>query len=199
VDPAAAGALLERIALRQADFGGGYTISLIEEGDQVVGNATLDNCGFDFTTEAYRIARRQYVIDDSAGNDAGMSNEVVAYDTAAHAQEALAQWEKAADTCPSTPVRSSVAGMPAVTVSVKKNVKDDPALPVARNSVLIEKQDAGKKGVNYLGVALQVDGNVLDAVYINQHRPVSADDLAALKKVASRTGERLASVEGSNS
>ena len=60
--PAGLGSALTRIALRKGDLATGYTLRLIPGGDTVRGEVTLDNCGFNFTTEAHRVARRQYAI-----------------------------------------------------------------------------------------------------------------------------------------
>ena len=52
----------------------------MEDGDQVVDQVTLDNCGYDLTTEAHRVVRRQDVVYAGASG-AGVSNELVAYDS----------------------------------------------------------------------------------------------------------------------
>jgi len=54
---AALGSTLERIALQAGDLATGYKLQLMPGGDKVAGQVTLDNCGFDFTTEAHRVAR----------------------------------------------------------------------------------------------------------------------------------------------
>src|SRR5699024_3146415 len=99
------------------------------------GQVTLDNCGFDFTTERYRVARRQYRVLNSFGSDTGLSNEVVAYDTSAHAAQALTQWRAAVAECPTTPVRSSVEGVPPMRFTVISNVVNSKELPTDSNTV----------------------------------------------------------------
>jgi hypothetical protein len=51
-------------------------------GDEVDGEVTLDNCGYDFSTAALRRARRQYLITPPDDGHFGFSNEVVAYGAA---------------------------------------------------------------------------------------------------------------------
>jgi hypothetical protein len=93
------GSVLEAIALRDGDLADGYTKTLMDGGDQVDGQVTLDNCGFDFTTEAHRVARRQYLVVDSSATPSGLSDELAAYDSPAQAPKAVAQWLASAATC----------------------------------------------------------------------------------------------------
>jgi hypothetical protein len=106
--PVDLGSALERMALHDGDLPPGYTLRLIPGGDEVRHQVTLDNCGYDFTTEAHRLARRQYVVLDNASEDTGLSNELVAYATPAQAAIAITQWHTSAATCPHTPVNSKV-------------------------------------------------------------------------------------------
>jgi hypothetical protein len=53
--PAALGATLEQIRLKNTDVGAGYSLVLQPGGGLVTGQVTLDNCGFDFTTERRRV------------------------------------------------------------------------------------------------------------------------------------------------
>jgi hypothetical protein len=186
------GTLLERVAVRTTDLQHGYTMQLVPAGDQVAGQVTLDNCGFRFTTEAHRVARRQYALTDAAGRDAGMGNEVVAYDSPAHAAAALAQWHRSAATCPRHAVASTVAGMPRLVERVKHNQLGYAGLPVRHNVVTVESASARRLGTLYMIAILQVHGRVLDAVYLRQsHRP-QPRDLAAAVRIAKLTGRRLA-------
>lgn len=185
------GAVLERAALRQADLASGYTIKLMQDGDQVVGQVTLDNCGFDFTTEAHRVARRQYVVYAGA-SQAGISNELVAYDSPAQASLALAQWHAAAARCPRGPVRSTVAGVPMLTMKVTRNDLGSSSLPLKQNAVTVESAEAQGQTSYMVGI-VQISGRYLDNVYEETDTATTPAELAAAIKLAATTGKRLAS------
>lgn len=161
-------------------------------GDKVAGQVTLDNCGFDFTTESHRVARRQYNVLDSTSGDTGLSNELVAYDTPAHAAQALSQWHTAAATCPHTPVHSTVSGEPDLLVTITQNKLDVATLPVATNAITEESATAAKQGTLYNVSILQVRGRYLDAIYLTMDEPLTTQDLDATREVATITGQRLA-------
>jgi hypothetical protein len=185
------GAVLERVALRQADLASGYTIKLMQDGDQVVGQVTLDNCGYDFTTEAHRVARRQYVVYAGA-SQAGISNELVAYDSPAQASLALAQWHAAAARCPSGPVRSTVAGVPLLTMKVTRNDLGSSSLPLKQNAVTVESAEAQGQTSYMVGI-VQISGRYLDNVYEETDTATTPVELAAAIQLATITGKRLAS------
>ena len=124
------------IALKNTDLAHGYSLHLVPGGNKVAGQVTLDNCGYDFTTEAHRVARRQYRMLDSASADTGLEIELVAYDTAAYAAKAVAQWHTAATTCPDKPVHSTVAGEPDLAYKISLNKLDVATLPVKLNVAL---------------------------------------------------------------
>ena len=189
--PAELGSTLAQIALQPGDLNTGYTVRLIPGGDQVIGQVTMDNCGFNFTTEAHRVARRQYEVLDPASADTGLSNELVAYDTPAQAAKAMTQWHTAAATCPRTPVRPSVAGEPAVRITVTQNLIDVSTLPATNNAVTAENAAIAGKGTLYNVAILQVHGRYLDAVYVSNGRPITSQDLAATMELAALTGQRL--------
>ena len=187
------GTVLETVALQPTDLQNGYTLRLLGHGDQVAGQVTLDNCGYHFTTEKHRIARRQYVLFDSAGHDAEVSNEVVAYDSAANAALALRQWHQAALTCPHHPVTTSTAPTLRLAERITYDQFGVTALPVPDNIVTIESATAPRIGRRYLITILQVRGNILDAIYATQTRIPTATELSGALDVAAITGRRLAS------
>jgi hypothetical protein len=195
--PAAAssalGATLESIAITTTDLNTGYSTKLYDGGDQVVGQVTLDNCGYTFTSEAHRVARRQYGIVDSTGQDTGGSNELVAYDSSASAALALSEWVASAATCPKTPVKSTVSGVPDLTMVVTMNQRANPSLPIATNAVTVESATADGE-TDYLVTILQVKGRYLDALYADESTTPSSDDLDSLLELASITGARLKAV-----
>jgi hypothetical protein len=191
--PTADGLVLQQIALKVSDMTVGYTFGLIDGGDQVADEVTLDNCGYDFTTESHRVARRQYAAEDTSGGYTGLSNELAAYDTVAEAVKALAQWHTSASSCPTTPVTSSVSGDPATAYTVLSNDVGVAGLPVPSNAVTVESQ-ASSDGTFVEITMLQQKGRYVDIVYIDSDSAPSASDLALAEQVASITGRRLAGV-----
>ncbi len=190
--PAAYGQVLEKIALQKADLPTGYTISLIDGGDQVTGQVTLDTCGFTFTTESHRVARRQYLVFDDTNQPAGVSNELVAYDTPDNAAKALAEWHTAAATCPKTAVTGSdVDDVPTV-YTVLKDVQATSSLPVPANEYTAEAEASKSDGTYYEITVLQQHGRYLDIVYYETDGNAVADDYTTALQVATLTGTRLA-------
>ena len=172
----------------------GYTFSLIDGGDQVKGQVTLDNCGFTFTTEPHRVARRQYALYDKTNQYGGVSNELVAYDTPDDATKALAEWHTSAATCPKTAVTGSDASDEPTVYTVLKDVQASPALPVSTNEYTVESQTS-KDGTFYEITLLQLRARYLDIVYSDYYDSApAADDVTQALQIASITGTRLAGV-----
>ncbi|MCW2525075.1 MAG: hypothetical protein JWO63_3410, partial [Frankiales bacterium] len=161
--PKPVGTVLQDVALKASDFAAGFAVKLGPSGDVVKGQTTLDGCGFDFTTEAHRTARRQYVVLTSTQQDTGVSNEVVAYDSADNALLAAAQWSQAASTCPTKPVASTTKGVPAITFKVLQNNLNNAAVPLKPNVLTVESE--ASEGLTIYTIALmQVKGPYLDIV-----------------------------------
>ena len=161
----ALGAILEGVALKDTDLADGYAITLAPQGDEVAGQVTLDNCGYDFTSEADRVARRQYNVLTTAGEATGATNELVAYDSSTDASLAMTQWLKSVLTCPTTPVRSNVAGVPDLTMTVILNeYQNAEPLPNRVNDLTIESATVDGQ-TEYLLAVQQIHGRYLDSVY----------------------------------
>ena len=189
------GSQLASIALKKSDFTHAFSVGLMSGGDQVTGQVTLDNCGFNFTTEAYRVARRQYVVGQSAPGDTGLSNELVAYDTPSHAALAVAQWHTAAATCPHRAVRSTVAGQPDLVITILHVGLNVATLPAKSNAVTVESGRATGKQMLYNLSILQVRGRYLDAVYLTTPTPITGPELTATQRLAVITGQRLLTLQ----
>ncbi len=187
------GSALERIALRDSDLASGYKLRLIPDGDEVRDEVTLDNCGFDFTTEAHRVARRQYVVLNSTSGDTGLSNELVAYDSPAQAAKAITQWHTSAATCPHTPVISKVDGVPDLLMKVIQSKRDLTTLPATTNAITVESGTAAGQGTLYNASILQAHGRFLDIIYLNSDRPFTRPELDVSAQLATATGQRLIS------
>ncbi len=189
--PEQLGVTLATVALKAGDIGPGITVKLPARGATVHGQPTLDNCGVRPSTEKHRVARRQYRLTDVHGNDSGLSNEVVAYDSPSEASRALAQWYKIAAHCPSGSFR-----MDGALVDSERTLRNDAdvvGLPVHANAITIEKVTT--QGMHlYLIAVLQVRGRYLDAMWGEQEQPVSGRDLATVIQLAAITGYRLLAV-----
>jgi len=116
---------------------------------------------------------------------------LVAYDTPAHAAEAVSQWHTAAATCPHTPVHSTVAGEPDLLMKITQNQFDVATLPATNNAVTVESGTAAGQGTLYNVSILQVHGRYLDAIYLTVDGPITAQELNATVQVAAITGQRL--------
>jgi hypothetical protein len=187
--------LVTRAGLVNGDLAGGQTVRLMDGGDQVDGQVTLDNCGFDFTTEAHRLARRQVLVLAANGRKTGQSNEVVAYDSQGQAALALSQFRASVTRCPKHAFEAStVAGVPDLRYDVSK-IATDAALPVKDNVVAtIEVTPKGSNQHLYGVLIFQLRGTVLDGVYLLSDTKPTPRALAALRALATRTGRKLAAV-----
>jgi hypothetical protein len=185
-------ALVRHIALVNSDFTDGRSVSLLQQGNRVQGEVTLDNCGFNFTTEANRVARHQTEIVPAPGKS-WTSNEVVAYETPHFAAKALRQFRKSVMNCPKgvfTP--SGIVGVPDLRYDVSK-IRSSAKLPVTDNAVIRLKITV--KGVSkpfWSVLIFQRQGTVLDGVYRASFKKPTAAKMADLRSLATITGQRLA-------
>ena len=102
------GAIIESIRVRPADAGLALDIGLLS--DQVAAEQpTLDLCYARFDSEVHRVARRLYAISQTEGDLAGR-NDVVIYDGAAAAAQAMAQARQAVSDCRPGVRRPSTSG-----------------------------------------------------------------------------------------
>jgi hypothetical protein len=90
------------------------TVKLVEQGDQVAGNVTLDLCGATFASEARRRTRYQVGTANAADKSVGVATESVFYDSPQGAQQALTEVRDAQAHCPKGLTNSKVAGVPDV-------------------------------------------------------------------------------------
>jgi hypothetical protein len=185
-------AILDRVALRDSDFRAGCALRLTPDGDKVAGQVTLDNCGFAFTSELYRVARLQYSLYHGGGRRVGVSDELVAYDSPIEAAAALAQWRNATAHCPRRLVHSTIAGMPPLHERVTYNASRVRSLPNANNTITVESLAARGIGTRWAVAVLQVRGRILDAVYLTMTSRPTPDEIAAATNLAAITGRRLA-------
>ena len=136
------------------------------------------------------MARREYyVVQGSA--DTGLENEVVGYDTPAHAGQALTQWFTAAATCPHGRIHSAVGGVPNMRITVTRNLQNTTTLPATANVVTEETAVSPHDGTFYLLAIMQVYKRYLDAVYLVSPSPITTAESDAVAALAIVTGRRL--------
>lgn len=106
---------LTNLGARQSDVTGGATVQLIQDGDRVTNETTLDLCNGTFPSESLRTARRQVAVADSQ-DDVVLSTEAVLYRNPDDGAQAMREVRSVAANCPTTPVPSPV-GEPTVTTT----------------------------------------------------------------------------------
>jgi hypothetical protein len=90
-------------------------VQLLDGGNKVAGETTLDLCNGTFPSEALRTARLQ-VVEYAGSGLSVLSTEAVLYRTAADAAQAMRELQRVAAACPASPVVSPV-GEPTVTTT----------------------------------------------------------------------------------
>jgi len=186
-------ALVKAVALVDGDFKDGSRVRLFIGGDEVTGQVTLDNCGGLFTTEQHRVARHQTAIVPPKGRPMIMSNEVVAYDSAAHAAKALTELRTSVTHCPTDVfVPSSVQGTPNMRYDVSK-LSTIAGLPVKDTAVeTVQYTAQGQRKRAYGMLIFQRQGTVLDCLYLQSLKKPTTANIAAARALAQITGKRLA-------
>jgi hypothetical protein len=185
---------VQQIALRSRDVNSKrYTIKLIPFGNTVTNQITFDNCGYRFTSERYRVARQQVVLLTTVGRSTGISSEVVAYDTAAHALLAYNQWRASVTHCKlNVDIQPPELGAPLVRYNLEK-MAPDRRLPIRTNEVtniVVTIKATGKK--LYMMAVIQLRGKFVDITWYNTPAPQSAAQVTSVISLAAITGRRLA-------
>src|SRR5439155_3153097 len=139
-----------------SDLNAPFRVRLAPGGDLVHGQVTLDNCGEPFATESDRVVRRQYIVLDAHGHDGAVSNELVAYDSDAHAAAALREWKQASQRCPSGLRHFPVAGTPAFYETILREKDNVSTLPNRNNAITVAKLTVPGERIVYALAAIQV-------------------------------------------
>lgn len=160
-----AGAVLRKVALVEDDLPDGIELELIEGGDEVEGQVTLDMCGYRFTTEQARAERYQTEAEDAQGARI-VSNEGVLYKSAQDATAAMEELRTSIRECPKgRVVESSVEAVPPLiydlTLAPEQELADLTADRVALTAVVRNEQ--GQTAT--FGLVYQRRGRVLVGLY----------------------------------
>jgi hypothetical protein len=161
-DPSAP--FLQRLVVRQADVPSANTVQLLDGGNAVTGQTTLDLCNGTYPSEALRSARLQVVEYDGGGSGV-LSTEAVLYRHGSDAVQAMDEVRSVAAGCPDRPVVSPVGEPPSTT---RFQAAPDASWPrvagVARQAYAFTTTDSFGVTATHIAVYLQ-RGRVLEGVY----------------------------------
>lgn len=161
-DPAAP--VLQRLVVRQPDVSTGNSVQLLDGGNLVSGQTTLDLCNGRYPSEALRSARLQVVEYDGAGAGV-LSTEAVLYRHGSDAAQAMREVRSVAAACPNRPVVSPVNEP---TVTTRFQSPPDGSWPhvagVVRQAYAFTTTDLPGITETHIAVYLQ-RGRVLEGVY----------------------------------
>jgi len=161
-DPSAP--FLQRLVVRQADVPTANTVQLLDGGNAVSGQTTLDLCNGTYPSEALRSARLQVVEYDGTGSGV-LSTEAVLYRHGSDATQAMGEIRSVAAACPDRPVVSPV-GEP--TITTRFQAAPDGSWPkvagVNRQAYAFTTTDSLGVSDTHIAVYLQ-RGRVLEGVY----------------------------------
>jgi len=183
--------LVAEVGFRQSDLHGGGTVELRPHGDEVAGFATLDNCGFDFTTEAARTARRQVDITLAHATSASYSNEVVAYPDEATAALAVDQMRQSVRSCDGSVFQTARTGG-RYRYETLAFVEHAGGFPVEDAMSLTERLTAPDGTERYTVSVFLHAGTLLDAHYFSSGARPTRKEIATLTAQALVTADRLA-------
>ena len=181
-----------RVALEDIDLPGFFRVALRDGGDQVEGEVTLDGCGYRFSTEGHRIARRQIDLVLN-GIDTGVSNEVVQYDTEEAAAEAMAEIKESVEDCTlNRYVKSPVEDQPEFKYT-RVDVARYTGSPIEDNwlqTAVYSIKGGGDTTFHGMYLFMRQD-DILDGFYINAPQAFSEADLSLFYQLAAICAKKL--------
>ncbi|MHB8466176.1 MAG: hypothetical protein ACYDH6_16155 [Acidimicrobiales bacterium] len=189
-------AVLRQLGVRQVDVSAGTVVQLQPNGDQVLGETTLDLCNGTFPSESRRVARRQVLV-GTLGSLPVFSTEAVFYDDTAGTAQAFAEIGSVAAKCPSTAVPSPAGGD---ALSTKFNAAPDRswAQTPTVERLAYDFMATGPSGTERDVVVYLRRGRVLMGVYFRQpDHPPTIDGKTSIADIASTFASRLAKLPAS--
>lgn len=174
-------AMLGKIGLTQSDLPAGYGPNVMQQGDVVEGQVSLDLCGADFPSELLRVARHQVAFEGPAGRL--LANENLAYSPGG-AQQAMSELRTARAQCPTTPVDPVVAGTSATTW-----VFDDVPVRLSwqKDTMAVGFATSADGGLSFTGTMVyQRRGEVIAALYLTGVPPSDPQVTALANLLSSR-------------
>jgi hypothetical protein len=191
------GAELEALKPTEDDLPEGTAMELIEGGDQVTGERTLDGwCSMSYASEKNRVERRQWDLVQGT-QSTGLSIEVVAYRTPEDAAAALAEFTRFTKAC--TGVTLNIDGA-SLTQTVTSSRALAPADGVTGEQAvarwLVPQAGAAARTLHSVAT-VQRSEQILSIVWVNQATAFTPDDLAAINAfVAQQTRALTSTVHG---
>jgi hypothetical protein len=195
-DAAEAMQLATRIAIQPTDLPSpwaGMGVQVSPNGDKVTGSPSLENCGYRFGSEQDRVTRHAVTVTDADGKDVGVFNEVVFYDTPAHAAAALREWRSSVNGCrKGTIFQRQGEDQPRLRVESESTATNS-ALPVTENTVTMITATALSSPRARLSMmtVLQLQDRVLDIVWLVSPTPLTRSKISSGTTLAAATGRRL--------
>lgn len=183
---------LAAVGLRASDFSGQGSVSVIPDGNSL-GIPTLDFCEGKYPSESLRLKRLQVGAFDAKGQYAGISTEVVVYESPAAAKQALQEVIAARLACPVGKVVKTYDGHTLVFAFHPAPGPSSTPLVGADSRLIIHTtmQVDGKPQTAFL--VYQVDGPVLAGLYATAStgKPFDQSSLDKLYGLAGDIADRL--------
>jgi hypothetical protein len=189
--------LVRRVSVHQADVKSGDLVTLVPEGDRVVGQATLDLCDATFASEQERQVRYQVQTATLSGDSAGIGSEAVLYASPEAAQQALDEARAVQASCPPGFVDSTVPEVPPIktTFGPAPDAKWRRQAGIDRlaQNVTISTQDG--RSIHKL-LIFQVRGAMLVGLYVTpESAPEQLDSsIGSVEGLATTVAKRLAAL-----
>ncbi len=188
-------ARLQQIGLQAAELGPALTVRTEPDGTSL-GIPTLDFCAANYPSEALRSARDQRAAYDKHGSFAGISSEVVLYQSDAAAQQALHEVTAARIACPvDKPVKTFDGHTIVFAFHPAPGPSNTPLLPAdARLIIHTTMKVDGQPQTAFL--VYQVQGRVLAALYAvdTTGKPMAQSALDPLYGLAGDMANRLRTI-----
>jgi len=183
---------LAAVGLRSDDLPTGYRVTVIPDGTSL-GMPTLDFCEGAYPSESLRVKRLQTGSYSSDGTYSGVSTEVVVYESAKAAQQALAEVIKARLKCPEGTKVSTFDGHTLVFAFHKAPGPSNTPLVNADSRLIIHTTMLVDGAPQTAFLVYQIAGPVLAALYVTDASgvPLTQPSLDRLYELAGRIATRL--------
>ena len=184
---------LADVGFRTADFGTGYSVKLLPQGDTLT-QSSLHFCGAEYPSEKNRVARRLVALYDSTGSRVGLTSDAIKYDTAAHAAAALAEIRTELSSCMANTVIKTGTTELVVNPQPTTSVLLTNLLPEAERVVmneLVAEPSTGSSGL--IQTLWQQHGPYVVALTfeVDPKTPFTAEDQRLFNKLGGSIANRL--------
>lgn len=183
---------LAAIGLNDNDLTSGSRVAVLADGTSL-GIPTLDFCDAKYPSESLRVKRLQTGAFDSDGVYAGMSTEVVVYESSKAAKQALAEVIKARLACPEGKKITTFDGHTLVFTFHKAPGPSDTPLVGADSRLIIHTTMLVDGAPQTAFLVYQIAGPVLAALYVSDAsgKPLTQASLDSVYGLAGRIATRL--------